>query len=46
MIQTLLEEHLEVRGDLIEIWPAHLEDIVWRISLWEMRLKALENMIP
>jgi excinuclease ABC subunit B len=23
-----------VRGDSIEIWPAHLEDRIWRISLW------------
>jgi excinuclease ABC subunit B len=30
-----------VRGDSIEIWPAHLEDRIWRISLWG---EAVENI--
>ena len=30
-----------VRGDLIEIWPAHLEDIVWRISLWGNEVESV-----
>jgi Helicase subunit of the DNA excision repair complex len=46
MIQTLLEEHLESEGDLIEIWPAHLEDIVWRISLWGNEVESIGEYDP
>ena len=35
-----------VRGDLIEIWPAHLEDIVWRISLWGDEIESIGEFDP
>ena len=35
-----------VRGDLIEIWPAHLEDIVWRISLWGNEIESIGEYDP
>ena len=35
-----------VRGDLIEIWPAHLEDIVWRISLWGDKIESIGEYDP
>ena len=35
-----------VRGDLIEIWPAHLEDIVWRISLWGNEIEDIGEYDP
>ena len=35
-----------VRGDLIEIWPAHLEDIVWRISLWGNEVENIGEYDP
>ena len=35
-----------VRGDLIEIWPAHLEDIVWRISLWGNEVESIGEYDP
>ena len=35
-----------VRGDLIEIWPAHLEDIVWRISLWGNEIESISEFDP
>jgi len=35
-----------VRGDLIEIWPAHLEDIVWRISLWGNEIEVIGEYDP
>ena len=35
-----------VRGDLIEIWPAHLDDIVWRISLWGDEIESISEFDP
>ena len=35
-----------VRGDLIEIWPAHLEDIVWRISLLGDEIESISEFDP
>ena len=35
-----------VRGDLIEIWPAHLDDIVWRISLWGNEVESIGEYDP
>ena len=35
-----------VRGDSIEIWPAHLEDRVWRISLWGEKVENIGEYDP
>jgi excinuclease ABC subunit B len=35
-----------VRGDTIEMWPAHLEDRAWRISLFGDTVEALTEFDP
>ena len=35
-----------VRGDTIELWPAHLEDRAWRISLFGDTIEALTEFDP
>lgn len=35
-----------VRGDTIEIWPAHLEDRAWRVSLFGDEIEALTEFDP
>ncbi len=35
-----------VRGDTIEIFPAHLEDSAWRISLWGDEIEAITEFDP
>ncbi len=35
-----------VRGDTIEIWPAHLEDRAWRISLFGDEIEELTEFDP
>jgi len=35
-----------VRGDTIEIWPAHLEDRAWRISMFGDEIEALTEFDP
>ncbi len=35
-----------VRGDTIEIWPAHLEDRAWRISLFGDEIEGLTEFDP
>ncbi len=35
-----------VRGDTIEIFPAHLEDRAWRISLWGDEIEAITEFDP
>lgn len=35
-----------VRGDTIEIFPAHLEDAAWRITLWGDEIEAITEFDP
>ena len=35
-----------VRGDTIELWPAHLEDRAWRISLFGDEVESLTEFDP
>jgi excinuclease ABC subunit B len=35
-----------VRGDTIELWPAHLEDRAWRISLFGDNVESLTEFDP
>ncbi|MFN3954986.1 MAG: excinuclease ABC subunit UvrB [Pararhodobacter sp.] len=35
-----------VRGDVIEIWPAHLEDRAWRLSFFGEELEAITEFDP
>jgi excinuclease ABC subunit B len=35
-----------VRGDIIELWPAHLEDRAWRISLFGDTVESLVEFDP
>jgi len=35
-----------VRGDTIELWPAHLEDRAWRISLFGDEIEAITEFDP
>ncbi len=35
-----------VRGDTIEIWPAHLEDRAWRVSMFGDEVEALTEFDP
>ncbi|EPX79640.1 excinuclease ABC subunit UvrB [Salipiger mucosus] len=35
-----------VRGDSLEIWPAHLEDRAWRLSFFGEELEAIDEFDP
>ncbi|MCX7683746.1 MAG: excinuclease ABC subunit UvrB [Acetobacteraceae bacterium] len=35
-----------VRGESIDIWPSHLEDRAWRISLWGDEIEAIREFDP
>ncbi|THD76299.1 excinuclease ABC subunit UvrB [Thalassobius vesicularis] len=35
-----------VRGDVLEIWPAHLEDRAWRLSFFGEELEAITEFDP
>ncbi|MCL1630123.1 excinuclease ABC subunit UvrB [Roseibaca sp. V10] len=35
-----------VRGDVIEVWPAHLEDRAWRLSFFGEELEAILEFDP
>ena len=35
-----------VRGDTIEIWPAHLEGRAWKISLWGDDVESISEFDP
>ncbi len=34
-----------VRGDMIELFPAHYEDRAWRISLFGDEIESIRNSI-
>src|SRR4029078_13023900 len=35
-----------VRGDSLEIWPAHLEDRAWRLSFFGDEVEAIQEFDP
>ena len=35
-----------VRGDVLEVWPAHLEDRAWRLSFFGEELEAITEIDP
>ena len=35
-----------VRGDVVEIWPAHLEGRAWKISLWGNEVEKINEFDP
>ncbi|MCY3670428.1 MAG: DEAD/DEAH box helicase family protein, partial [Alphaproteobacteria bacterium] len=35
-----------VRGDSIEIFPAHMEDRAWRLTLWDDEVEAIHEFDP
>ncbi len=38
--------NFRVRGDIVEIWPAHLEDIAWRFSFFGDDLESINEFDP
>ena len=38
--------NFRVRGDTIELWPAHLEDRAWRISLFGDEIESIAEFDP
>lgn len=38
--------HFRVRGDILEIWPAHLEDLAWRCSFFGDELESITEFDP
>ena len=44
--QAFTRGSFRVRGDTIEIFPAHLEDSAWRISLWGDEIEAITEFDP
>ncbi|MEQ5871690.1 excinuclease ABC subunit UvrB [Sagittula sp. NFXS13] len=44
--QAFQRGSFRVRGDVIEIWPAHLEDRAWRLSFFGEELEALTEFDP
>jgi len=35
-----------VRGDVVEVWPAHLEDRAWRVSLFGEEIERIDEIDP
>jgi excinuclease ABC subunit B len=35
-----------VRGDVIEVWPAHMEDRAWRVSFFGDQIESLDEFDP
>jgi excinuclease ABC subunit B len=35
-----------VRGESVDIWPSHLEDRAWRVSLWGDDIEAIREFDP
>ncbi|MFW2590142.1 excinuclease ABC subunit UvrB [Sagittula sp. SSi028] len=44
--QAFQRGSFRVRGDVIEIWPAHLEDRAWRLSFFGEELESLTEFDP
>jgi excinuclease ABC subunit B len=43
---NFMRGNFRVRGDTIEVWPAHLEDRAWRISLFGDTVESLVEFDP
>jgi excinuclease ABC subunit B len=43
---NFMRGNFRVRGDTIELWPAHLEDRAWRISLFGDTVESLVEFDP
>ena len=46
MIKIFIEELLELEGEYLEIFPSHLEDRAWRLSLFGDKLEKIEEFDP
>ena len=46
MIKIFIEVLLELRGEYLEIFPSHLEDRAWRLSLFGDKLEKIEEFDP
>ncbi|WP_116087529.1 excinuclease ABC subunit UvrB [Tropicimonas sp. IMCC34011] len=44
--QAFQRGSFRVRGDVVEIWPAHLEDSAWRLSFFGEELEAITEFDP
>ncbi|WP_425045155.1 excinuclease ABC subunit UvrB [Primorskyibacter sp. S87] len=44
--QAFQRGSFRVRGDVLEIWPAHLEDRAWRLSFFGEELEAITEFDP
>ena len=44
--QAFQRGSFRVRGDSLEIWPAHLEDRAWRLSFFGEELEAVQEFDP
>jgi len=43
---SLIRGAFRVKGDIVEIWPAHLEDRAWRFSFFGNELEAITEFDP
>ena len=46
MIKIFIEVLLEPEENIIEIFPSHLEDRAWRLSLFGEKLEKIEEFDP
>ncbi|WP_277606846.1 excinuclease ABC subunit UvrB [Roseivivax marinus] len=44
--QAFQRGSFRVRGDVLEVWPAHLEDRAWRFSFFGEQLEAITEFDP
>ncbi|MEE2773892.1 MAG: excinuclease ABC subunit UvrB [Pseudomonadota bacterium] len=44
--QNFHRGHFRVRGDILEVWPAHLEDVAWRFSFFGDELESIYEFDP
>jgi excinuclease ABC subunit B len=44
--QAFQRGSFRVRGDSLEVWPAHLEDRSWRMSFFGEELEAITEFDP
>ncbi len=44
--QAFQRGSFRVRGDVLEVWPAHLEDRAWRLSFFGEELEAIVEFDP
>ncbi len=44
--QAFQRGSFRVRGDVLEVWPAHLEDRAWRMSFFGEELEAITEFDP